>query len=77
MEARSRVIQAIPRLKHIIQEGFDELLEIVTLSTQLGVKTIKICPLLATNWDFHRDGVLFETHHVKGKMREAIATGGR
>lgn len=69
------MLAAVPRLKHLVQEGFDELEAIVNL--KLCVKTIKIAPLLATNWDFHRDGVLFETHHVLGKTREVIAAGGR
>ncbi|KAM0750676.1 Serine/threonine-protein kinase [Meredithblackwellia eburnea MCA 4105] len=76
-EVKKRVLSTIPRLKHLVQEGFDELKDIVTISLNLGVKNIKICPLLATNWDFHRDGALFETHHVKGKIRDVIAAGGR
>lgn len=73
MEIRQKILAFAPHLN----EALNELGNIVNLSHQLGVKTIKIQPLLATNWDFHRDGVLFETHHVKGKTREAIATGGR
>lgn len=49
----------------------------MALAGHLGVKSIKVAPLLATNWDFHRDGALFETHHVKGKLRDVIAAGGR
>ncbi|SCV70247.1 BQ2448_1641 [Microbotryum intermedium] len=75
-EIRSLVV-ASPRLKHVVQEGFDELQEILNFSQQLGIKNIKISPLLATNWDFHRDGVLFETHHIRGKTREVVAAGGR
>ncbi|SGY15170.1 BQ5605_C013g07278 [Microbotryum silenes-dioicae] len=75
-EIRSLVVDS-PRLKHVVQEGFDELQEILNFSQQLGIKNIKISPLLATNWDFHRDGVLFETHHIRGKMREVVAAGGR
>lgn len=76
-EARSRIFAAVPRLKHLVQEGFDEIQDIVTLALQLGVKNIKVAPLLATNWDFHRDGALFESHHVRGKVRDVIAAGGR
>lgn len=63
-------------MKHVLQEAFDELQEIVVLCQQLGVKTIKVSPLLATNWDFHRNGVLFESHQIKGKVRDVIAAGG-
>ncbi|KAL8287446.1 hypothetical protein RQP46_003304 [Phenoliferia psychrophenolica] len=76
-ETRSRIMAAVPRLRHLVQEGFDELQDIVTLALQLGVKNIKFSPLLATNWDFHRAGALFEAHHVKGKVRDVIAAGGR
>jgi translation initiation factor 2-alpha kinase 4 len=74
---RALVLAAVPRLKHVVQEGFDELQEIVSLCHQLGVKNLKISPLLATNWDFHRDGMLFESHHLRGKARDIIAAGGR
>ncbi|KAK4700699.1 eukaryotic translation initiation factor 2-alpha kinase 4, partial [Phenoliferia sp. Uapishka_3] len=76
-EVKSRILAAAPRLKHLAQEAFDELQEIVSLARHLGVKEIKFAPLLATNWDFHRDGALFEAHHVKGKFRDVIAAGGR
>lgn len=74
---RSHFLASIPRLKHLAQEAFDELQEIISISHQLGVKNIKVAPLLATNWDFHRDGALFETHHLRGKTRDVIAAGGR
>lgn len=64
-------------LKHGLEDAFRELEEIISLSRQLGVRNIKVSPLLATNWDFHRNGVLFESHHVKSKSREIIAAGGR
>lgn len=74
---RTLFLASIPRLKHVVHEAFDELSEIVTISQQLGVRNLKIAPLLATNWDFHRDGALFESHHVRGKTRDVIAAGGR
>ncbi|ORY86753.1 kinase-like domain-containing protein [Leucosporidium creatinivorum] len=74
---RSLFLSSIPPMKHLVQEAFDELQEIVAISQQLGVKNIKVAPLLATNWDFHRDGAIFESHHLRGKTRDVIAAGGR
>ncbi|GAA6036515.1 hypothetical protein JCM8097_003543 [Rhodosporidiobolus ruineniae] len=74
---RSLVLANVPRLKHVAQEGFDELKEIVTLCRQLGVKNIRIAPLLATNYDLHRDGAIFESFILRGKTRDVIAAGGR
>lgn len=74
---RSLFLSAIPRMKHLVHEAFDELQDIVSISQQLGVKHIKVSPLLATNWDFHRDGAIFESHHLRGKTRDVIAAGGR
>lgn len=76
-DIRSRVTAAVTPLKHVVQEGLDDLQEIVALCLQLGVKTIKIAPLLATNYDFHKDGLLFETAIVRGRSKEIIAAGGR
>lgn len=76
-DMRTLILAATPSLKHVVKEALDDLNEIITLSQQLGIKHIKIAPLLATNWDFHRDGVLFESHHIRGKTREVIAAGGR
>ncbi|KAK4052686.1 eukaryotic translation initiation factor 2-alpha kinase [Microbotryomycetes sp. JL201] len=77
MAMRKAVMTSIHRSKHIIQEAFDELQELVAVCHRLGVKNIKVAPLLATNWDFHRDGILFESHQVHGKTRDVIAAGGR
>ncbi|KAM0786774.1 hypothetical protein ACM66B_002209 [Microbotryomycetes sp. NB124-2] len=74
---RKTVMASVPRLKHIIQEAFDELQDIVAVCHRLGIKNVKVAPLLATNWDFHRDGVLFESHQVHGRTRDVIAAGGR
>ncbi|GAA5860143.1 hypothetical protein JCM8547_009200 [Rhodosporidiobolus lusitaniae] len=74
---RSLVLAAIPRLKHLAKEGFDELEDIVNLCKSLGVKSIKIAPLLATSYDLHRDGTIFESHIQRGKTRDVIAAGGR
>jgi translation initiation factor 2-alpha kinase 4 len=60
-----------------VREGFDELQAIVTLCLQLGIKSVKIAPLLATNYDFHKDGLLFESAIVKGRNKDVIAAGGR
>lgn len=43
----------------------------------MGMSNIKIAPLLATNYDLHRDGTIFESHIVRGKSRDIIAAGGR
>lgn len=74
---RSLFLSSLPRMKHLVHEAFDELQDIVSISQQLGVKNIKVAPLLATNWDFHRDGAIFESHHLRGKTRDVIAAGGR
>lgn len=74
---RGRVLTSSSKLKHSIQEGFDELQDVLDVCQRLGLKNVKVAPLLATNWDFHRDGTLFETHHVRGKIRDVIAAGGR
>ncbi|GAA5975630.1 hypothetical protein JCM11641_003551 [Rhodosporidiobolus odoratus] len=74
---RSLVLSITLRLKHLVQEGFDELRDIIALCRQLGVKNIKVAPLLATNYDLHRDGAIFESHVQRGKIRDVIAAGGR
>lgn len=74
---RSLFLSSIPRMKHLVHEAFDELQDIVNISQQLGVKNVRVGPLLATNWDFHRDGAIFESHHLRGKTRDVIAAGGR
>ncbi|GAA5826004.1 hypothetical protein JCM11251_000087 [Rhodosporidiobolus azoricus] len=74
---RSLVLATVPRLKHVVQEGFDELRDIITLCRQLGIKNLKVAPLLATNYDLHRDGSIFESHIQRGKTRDVIAAGGR
>ncbi|KAK4057521.1 eukaryotic translation initiation factor 2-alpha kinase [Microbotryomycetes sp. JL221] len=74
---RKRVLTSVPRLKHIVQEAFDELQDVIGVCRRLGIKNIKVAPLLATNWDFHRDGILFESHQVHGRTREIVAAGGR
>ncbi|GAA6018919.1 hypothetical protein JCM10207_009197 [Rhodosporidiobolus poonsookiae] len=74
---RSLILSTAPRLKHLVQEAFDELKDIITLCHQLGVKNIKVAPLLATNYDLHRDGAIFESHIQRGKTRDVIAAGGR
>ncbi|BGP00473.1 eukaryotic translation initiation factor 2-alpha kinase [Rhodotorula toruloides] len=74
---RSLVISAARRLKHVAQEGFDELKDIVALCRQIGIKNIKVAPLLAANYDLHRDGTIFESHVLRGKTRDVIAAGGR
>lgn len=75
---RTLVLSSVSRLKHVAEEGFDELSEIVTLCHQLGVKNIKVSPLLASNYDFHKDGAIFESHILRnGKTRDVIAAGGR
>ncbi|GAA5836580.1 hypothetical protein JCM9279_000433 [Rhodotorula babjevae] len=74
---RSLVLATVPRLKHVVQEGFDELRDILSLCQQMGVKNVKVAPLLATNHDLHRNGTIFESHMVRGKTRDIVATGGR
>ncbi|GAA5903646.1 hypothetical protein JCM6882_003009 [Rhodosporidiobolus microsporus] len=74
---RSLVLSTVPRLKHVVQEGFDELKDIIALCRQLGIKNLKVAPLLATNYDLHRDGSMFESHVQRGKTRNVIAAGGR
>ncbi|GAA5921698.1 hypothetical protein JCM1841_007094 [Sporobolomyces salmonicolor] len=77
IKMRSLVLSSAPRLKHVVQEGFDELGDIIALCRRLGVKNIKVAPLLATNYDLHRDGAIFESHILRGKTRDVIAAGGR
>ncbi|BGP42492.1 eukaryotic translation initiation factor 2-alpha kinase [Rhodotorula kratochvilovae] len=74
---RSLVLSAVPRLKHVVQEGFDELRDIISLCEHMGVKNVKVAPLLATNHDLHHDGAIFESHVVHGKTRDVVAAGGR
>ena len=74
---RSLVLATVPRLKHVVQEGFDELRDILSLCQQMGVKNVKVAPLLATNHDLHRNGTIFESHMVRGKTRDIVAAGGR
>ncbi|GAA5934949.1 serine/threonine-protein kinase GCN2 [Sporobolomyces koalae] len=74
---KSLVLSSVTRLKHVAQEGLEELSDIVTLCHQLGIKNIKISPLLASNYDLHKDGSIFESHIVRGKTRDVIAAGGR
>ncbi|GAA6058806.1 hypothetical protein JCM10212_001922 [Sporobolomyces blumeae] len=74
---RSLVLGASSRLKHLAQEGFNELADIVALCHQLGITNIKISPLLASNYDLHKDGTIFESYILKGKTRDVIAAGGR
>ncbi|BGP13397.1 hypothetical protein JCM10213_008556 [Rhodosporidiobolus nylandii] len=74
---RALVLSTAPRLKHLALEGFEELKDIVALCQQLGIKNVKIAPLLATNYDLHRDGSMFESHVQRGKTRDVIAAGGR
>ncbi|KAI5477498.1 hypothetical protein MNV49_006345 [Pseudohyphozyma bogoriensis] len=65
-------------VKHVVEEALDDLQDIISLCHQLGVKNVKVAPLLAKNWDFHRSGVLFETVQVAGKSRMSeLAAGGR
>ena len=64
-------------LRKQIDEGFAELGEILKASYQVGVRNLKVSPLLALDWDFHKTGSLFATHHVRGKTREIVAAGGR
>lgn len=74
---RSRVLGLSSPLKHLAIEAYEELERVVDLCASMGVRNIRIAPLLATNWDFHENGIIFETHHVKGKVRDVIAAGGR
>ncbi|GJN93481.1 hypothetical protein Rhopal_006538-T1 [Rhodotorula paludigena] len=74
---RALVLATVPRLKHVVQEGFDELKDIVSLCHQMGMRNLRVSPLLATNYDLHRDGTIFESHVVRGKTRDVIAAGGR
>ncbi|GAA5975545.1 hypothetical protein JCM5350_002643 [Sporobolomyces pararoseus] len=76
-KVRSLVLSSASRLKHVAKEGFDELSDIITLCHQLGIKNIKVSPLLASNYDFHKDGSIFESHILRGKTRDVIAAGGR
>ncbi|GAA5903465.1 serine/threonine-protein kinase GCN2 [Sporobolomyces salmoneus] len=76
-KVRSLVLSSTSRLKHVAKEGFEELSDIITLCHQLGIKNIKVSPLLASNYDFHKDGSIFESHVLRGKTRDVIAAGGR
>ncbi|GAA6010979.1 hypothetical protein JCM11491_005895 [Sporobolomyces phaffii] len=76
-KVRSVVLSSASRLKHVAKEGFEELSDIITLCHQLGIKNIKVSPLLASNYDLHKDGSIFESHILRGKNRDVIAAGGR
>ncbi|GAA5881509.1 hypothetical protein JCM16303_005683 [Sporobolomyces ruberrimus] len=76
-KVRSLVFSSATRLKHLAKEGFEELSDIIALCDQLGIKNIKVSPLLASNYDLHKDGSIFESHILRGKTRDVIAAGGR
>lgn len=43
-------------LRKQVDEGFAELTEILKSSHQVGVRNVKVSPLLALDWDFHKTG---------------------
>ncbi|GAA5862450.1 hypothetical protein JCM3774_002522 [Rhodotorula dairenensis] len=63
--------------KQAAKEGLQEIGDIINLCRQMGMSNIKVAPLLATNYDLHRNGTIFESHIVRGKSRDIIAAGGR
>lgn len=65
------------RSKQAAKEGLQEIGSIIDLCRQMGMSNIKVAPLLATNYDLHRNGTIFESHIVRGKSRDIIAAGGR
>lgn len=74
---RSLVLAGPFRLKQAAKEALQEIDAIVTLCGQMGMRNLRVSPLLATNYDLHNNGTIFESHIVRGKSRDIIAAGGR
>lgn len=67
-----------PDHKRAVSDVFGELERVVHLCASLGLPNVLVEPLLATNWDYHRNGVIFETRIVQQNNSHAtIAAGGR